>query len=437
MTLGKHDRSGGIEFNTPMIPSQSQAEPRCRPLLLLLCIGACLLPIAKAQTNQPPLSQDLPIWSDKPRQVGYDPSMFRKFRPMVGGDRVRIQFLDDQRLALSWLTPDKIEGKLIGPLSNVPSHLHLTILDAHTGQQISSHEWSCSSAGVNLAYTASGQWLLSSNQTVTLYSSSFDKARDLQNVKTGRLYTLVSPGGRTFLSYLANSHGTSSAQLRDSATFEVLDSWNDARFAEAYIAYSDHFILAQVAKPRTPQQLYLRKIGGDWSPYSVSVHGPKSAKLLSFRFVNDNTIGWFPVPGKELTLETIEGAHLFSSPVPEFGLYFASWPTSATATRGERFAVILDRLRGLSIETLDMYPFASEDRVIVYSVPQRGAVFSVRVKGTSPWPAFSPSHFVWNRIALSPDGQLLGIASDEGVRVYALPSLSSRANVAASRSLQR
>ncbi len=403
-----------------MVPSQSGTERCCKLLLLLLCIGACLLPISRAQTNQPPLSQAPPIWSDKPTKVGYDPSMFSKFRPTVGGDRVRIQFLDNQRLALAWLTPDKIEGKLIGPLDDVPSHLHLTILDAHTGQQISNHEWSCSSAGVNLAYTASGQWLLSSSQTITLYSPSFDKVRDLQNVRTWRRFpTFVSPSGRTFLSYPSNSHGASSAQLRDSATFEVVDSWNDDRFAEAYIAYSDHFILAQVAKPRTPQQLYLRKIGGDWNPYSV--HGSQPAERRSFGFVNDNTIAGFRVPGKELVMETVDGADVFSSTVPESGLYLASWSTSATSTRGERFAVILDRLRGLRIETLDMYPFQSEDRVIVYSIPQRSAIFSVKVKGASPWPTFSPSHFVWNRIALSPDGQLLGIVSDEGVRVYVLP----------------
>ena len=83
--------------------------------------------------------------------------------------------------------------------------------------------------------------------------------------------------------------------------------------------------------------------------------------------------------------------------------------------------MILDRLRGLRIDTLDMYPFQSEDRVIVYSIPQRGAIFIVKVKGISPWPTLTRSHLVWNRIALSPDGQLLGIVSDEGVRVYALP----------------
>jgi hypothetical protein len=347
--------------------------------------------------------------------------MFKNFRPTVGGDRVRIQFLDDQRLALAWLTPDKIAAKPIGFATSVPSYLHLTILDAHTGQQISNHEWSCSSVGVNLAYTASGQWLLSSDQTVTLYSPLFDKVRDLQNARTDWSNTFISPSGRTFLSYVSDSHGAWSAQLRDSATFEVLDSWNDARVTKAYLAYSDHFILARSTNPRTPQELYVREVGGSWRPRPVTVQDFRMASLITYEFINDDTLVSFR--RNELVLETVGGTELFSSTVPETGLFLPflpPWSTSAISNGGERFAVILDRLRGPRNEKLDM-SFPSEDRVVVYSIPQRGAIFSVKVKGVSPWSIFTPSHLGWNRVALSPDGQLLGIVSDEGPRVYALP----------------
>jgi hypothetical protein len=65
-----------------------------------------------------------------------------------------------------------------------------------------------------------------------------------------------------------------------------------------------------------------------------------------------------------------------------------------------------------------MYPYSSDDRVVVYSVPRRSAIFSVHVKGTSPW----YPRTMWNRIAISRDGLLLGIVSNEGVRVFNLPS---------------
>lgn len=133
--------------------------------------------------------------------------------------------------------------------------------------------------------------------------------------------------------------------------------------------------------------------------------------------MNEGTIAGFA--GPMLALETVEGTELFNSTLPEPGLYLPSWSVTATSTHGQRFAVMLDRSRGLSNPNLDLYPLQSEDRVVVYSISKRSAIFSVKVKGLSPWP--TQIHEVWNVIALSPDGRLLGIVSDEGVRVYLLP----------------
>jgi hypothetical protein len=372
-------------------------------------------PIVTAQSGSPDLASEPPTWSAKAKQIGYSMSDFKNFRPTVGGDTVKIQFLDSNRVAFFWLTPDVPPKKVVGPVTAVPSRLHVSIFD--TGQRRSYHEWACSSVGVNIAYTASGQWLLSSGHSVTLYSPSFDKVRDLQNIRTQMFHTLISPSGRTFLAFTSDS-----TQLRDSATFEVLDSWKDALVAKAQFAYSDRYILAQITEPRTPQHLYLRELNGSWTSFAVSDQDSKPARGTTYGFVNQDALVGFPA--HELVLETVGGTELFRSTVPEADLYMASWSTSATSIKGERFAVVLDRLRGLRNEYLDMYPFQSEDRVIVYGIRQRAAIFSVKIKGLSPWPrpTFEPSRPVFNRIALSPDGRMLGIVSDEGVRVYALPS---------------
>jgi hypothetical protein len=371
-------------------------------------------PFLRAQTTQPRLSQQAPLWSAQPRQIGCRRSASINFHPTVGGDKVKIQFLDDQRLALAWLTPDETPQKPIGPGNSVPSHLYLTILNSRSGQRTASHEWACSSTEVNLAYTAAGQWLLSSDQTATLYSSSFDKVRDLQDIRTERSRTFISPSGRTFLSYAPDSHGAWSAQLRDSATFEVLDSWNDPRVARAQFTYSDHFILARIPNSRT---LYLRKVGVNWNPYSISVPDSQPPGEIGYGFVNEGTIAGFA--GNSLVLETVEGTELFNSTLPEPGLYLPSWRMTATSTHGNRFAVILDRSRGLNNPNLDLYPLRSQAHVVVYGISKRSAIFGIKAKGISPWP--TQTHEVWNAIALSPDGQLLGIVSDDGVRVYALP----------------
>src|SRR5580692_1199121 len=379
-------------------------------------LGASLVcpPFLRAQTTQPRLSQQAPLWSAKPRQVGYRTSASINFHPTVGGDTVKIQFLDDQRLALAWLTPDETPQKPIGPENSFPSHLHLTILNSRSGQRTANHEWPCSSTGVNLAYTAAGQWLLSSDQTVTLYSSSFGKVRDSPDIRTEQSRTFISPSGRTFLSYAPNSHGAWSAQLRDSATFEVLDSWNDPRVARAQFTYSDHFILAQIPNSRT---LYLRKVGVNWNPYSISVPDYQPPGEIGYGFVNEGTIAGFA--GNSLALETVEGTELFNSTLPERGLYLPSWKMTATSTHGDRFVVILDRSRGLNNSNLDLHPLQSQDRVVVYGISKRTVIFSIKIKGISPWPTQTLE--VWNVIALSPDGRLLGIVSDEGVRVYVLP----------------
>jgi hypothetical protein len=184
--------SGRPELCIDMCQQRANYRVLVRTVDLVL-LGASLvcLPVLRAQTSQPPLTQQAPLWSAKPKQVGYSLSVVvGHFRPSVGGDRVKIQFLNDQRLALAWLTFDEIGQKPIGPGTNVPSHLHLTILNSRSGQRTVSHEWPCSSIGVNLAYTAAGQWLMSSDQTVALYSSSFEKLRDLPDIKPERFHTL-------------------------------------------------------------------------------------------------------------------------------------------------------------------------------------------------------------------------------------------------------
>ena len=204
--------------------------------------------------------------------------------------------------------------------------------------------------------------------------------------------------------------------MLDSDTFEVIDSWNDTRFTGGYFAYSDRFILAQIRKEH---RLFIREIGKDWIPYALGGDAPQP--VSSYTFVNNDTLAI--VRGNQLVVSTVSGPELFRKSVPEAGLLFPlGWQTAASSAGGERFAVILDRMRGINSPPLDVYSFRADDRVMVYSVPDGAAIFSVKVIGSSPW--FSQYH--WNSVAVSPDGSLLGIASDDGVRVYILPSTQPR-----------
>ena len=305
--------------------------------------------ILLAQSGPQGVGSEPPVWSVKAVQVGYRVSDFRNFRPTVGGDVVRIQFLNSEHLALSWLTPASPPTRVIGPATDVAASLNIAILDSRSGRRISYHKLPCNSLGVNIAYTASGQWLVSSGQSVVLYSASFDKISEIQDVRTQRSHTFVSPTGRTFLTYSSDSPNHHVAQLRDSATLRILDSWDDPRVEKAHILYSDRFVLAQILRPPALRMAYVRQVGGTWNPYSQD----NLAKTgTCFGFANDDTLAC--LSSRELIAETIDGKELFKSMLPQPGLFLTSWSKPAVAKNGERFAIILDRFRGLRNETLDM-----------------------------------------------------------------------------------
>jgi hypothetical protein len=380
-------------------------------LLLFACCSYVFAGESKTRTEQPPTTHDSPLWSTDLKQLGYRiPSTYASYF-RVGADIVKIQFLDSRRIALAWLVTDQVVEKpgLYKNKSNVPSHLHLCIIDAKTGREISSHDWPTASQGVDIADTASNQWLVASGEAVTLYSPSFEKIRELQQAKPRALYRgLTSPSGRTFLIRTTDSHGAWSDQLLDAATFEVRDSWNDNQFANASYWYSDRSIVAFTLKPA---EWLLRTVGKGWAPLPSQENSTQPDRRHFYGFLNDDLL--VGRSGKEISVGPAGGLPLFTLAAPEAQLFFSQLIPS----QGDRFATILDRMRGLRSEPLDMYPFPAADRVLVYSIPDQRPIFSAKVKGPSPW---YPKP-IWNSVALSPDGELLGIVSNDGIRVYALP----------------
>jgi hypothetical protein len=115
-----------------------------------------------------------------------------------------------------------------------------------------------------------------------------------------------------------------------------------------------------------------------------------------------------------MAMVSVDGTVLFRRKLP----VKQSFGTLATSIRGERFAIIENRLRGLTNEFLDMYPFPSNDRAVIYSIPDRRPIYVVKVSGTSPW---SPWDSHVNQLALSPDGTLLAVVSNLTLKVYRLP----------------
>ena len=246
----------------------------------MLTVCLLLLQVSRAQTPPVPLSKEPPLWSATPKQIGYSLSDFKNFRATVGGDRVKIQFLDGQRLALAWLTSDEVIEKTTGAFANVPSHLHIAILDSQSGQSIAHHEWACSSLGVNIAYTATGEWLLSSDNSVTLYSRSFDKLRDLQNVRPQRFHTFVSPSGRTFWYSQATqmADGLHNSEIPPPLRFWIL--WKDALVAKAHFAYSDRYILGPNYSTTRSSAFVPARTEGSWTSLRLATEIPSLQEVV-------------------------------------------------------------------------------------------------------------------------------------------------------------
>ncbi len=97
-------------------------------------------------------------------------------------------------------------------------------------------------------------------------------------------------------------------------------------------------------------------------------------------FVNDELLAVGLRAGSISSIVSVQGSLLFQ--INLSGKHYLG--AIAPSAQGERFAAIEDRLRGLRSEPLDMYPFGSNEQVLVYSIKDRRAIFAMKLKGTSP-----------------------------------------------------
>jgi hypothetical protein len=380
-------------------------------VMLILLLFVPLRCCGQSDNSSKPENQNrTPAWSRSSEQVGYNAAP-RNFSFRVGGHFVKVQFMDNKRLALAWVTPDKPIKRQAGRI-RVPSHLHLSVLDAQTGQQLVTHEWPCTSQPSNLSYTATGEWLLGSGDSIVLYSSSFEKVRDLRDVEPN---INLTPSARLFFTSVTGPQGSRLSELRNSGTFELVDSWNDAGDPKTYITtYSDRFVLAAVAGWHGFEEFLIREIGKDWRPFLRTSQESPPFMAPRYAFLNEDTL--LLLAGDQLLAETVTGQELLRQKFHNHELPFDLMSNLAISRSGDRFALVLQRTKGFENEMMDFKRLA-DGRVTVYSLAEKASIVSVPVSGQGFFLDFS----AWNTIALSPEGLLLAIASDKNVRVYALP----------------
>ncbi len=226
-----------------------------------------------------------------------------------------------------------------------------------------------------------------------------------------------SPSRRTLLVSILSEHGRQ-IELLDVETLAILSSWSQERVASATFAgiasISDHW---QAGYCGEPTELCVRRFDEPWQLFRPSGFDTQMSKReqIPVSFVSDQTLA---IGRKTTAIATVDGTVLFQITPPDKHILLPP----VTSSGGARFALIEDRFRGLRSEPLDMYPFTANDRASVYSIKDRRVVFSIKLKGTSPW---TPWDIHDNLLALSPDGASLAVVSDGVLKLYRLPSESS------------
>jgi hypothetical protein len=390
----------------------AKSDMRNTVAVILLGLAPVFVGRAHSQDLDPSLSKDHPLFEVNLRRFGYDESQ-NHWRLDKS-----IDFTDSARLAVAWVTID--DGIIPKPFKPKPAQLHVLVLDATTGRKQGLQGWATPSAPVRFLGDHDGMFLTRTGDVIRLLSPSFEVIRE-QNLATDP--NCLNPGAicgglalsasrRVLLLSRHNPGANYTYQLVDSDTFAPLANWSEnIRIADI----SERWLIGYCGER---PMVCTRGIDQSWQPFQPNGLGREMTDAMRAvpQFVNATTLliaAW-----NKMAVATVDGSVLFKMDLPKN----RSFGKAVTSSGGERFALIENRLRGVTNEFLDMSAFPAADRVVVYSIPDRRAIYAVKVKGNSPWPPWV-NHV--NQLALSPDGSLLAVVSDGILKIYRLPDRKS------------
>lgn len=314
-------------------------------------------------------------------------------------DRLSLDFVDGDHLLFAWTTTDNPVPRHRVGLTTTASHLHALLLDLHDIQKSLRHDLPASSYFAAIQPVANGEFLVCTGHALQLLSPDFSSLKE--EALPGPLSCAFRPppSQHAFV-MLGDSH--EKAILRDTQTFSPLAECP----ARALVAFTDDRLVCACG---SDSHLCIRNLGGDWQPLNIST---MDADLKPLGFINNSTL--LLRTRSELEVATADGLLLFRAKLPTKLLFHSA----VFSAGGLRFAIIEDRMRGLTSAGLDIHSFPADDQVVVYDVTERRAIYTRKLKGTSPWP---PGHEHINYCALSPDGSVLAIEEGGTIMIYRLP----------------
>jgi hypothetical protein len=320
-----------------------------------------------------------------------------------------LAFADTDDVVLGWTTLDNSGDERKGYLTPAPSHLHALVINVRTGEKKNIQAWPTSTFYSTIDPVSKGKFFACTGNAIQLLSDDFGMIREQQLSRLGPCGSdEVSPSGRSF-SIDSGAGKDYRRTLIDAESFEPLATWSNEALD---VHFTDTFL---VGTCRPHFELCIRRISQQWQPFNFPEINKqiRDSKRKTPFFANDSTL--VLTAGEKMVVMTLGGALLFQVNLPNKYLF----GSKATSARGERFAIVETKMRGMTNKVLDMYAFPSDDHVVVYSLQERTAIYACKVKGTSPWPPWIEHR---NRLALSPDGALLAVLDDGILTVYQLPT---------------
>jgi hypothetical protein len=386
------------------------AEPIRRNVFRLLTVFL----ISLALFSQVNVADDLPETSGDQKPLWELSLLPLGFLKKQLWSRVHLGFANSDSLVVTWTVP----AKRIPPTSQEPqptrgATLIVVRLDAHTGKQLSKNELPIPASSRFKTYvTGQGNLLVRSGQDIRLFSPEFHSLRDKEfptPTKPGWFGDMkISPSGKSLLVCPANGDA-SPAQVLDAETFDVLDTFPiQVHRPCSYYGAGDRSVVSPGLKQIG---LYIRDFGGAWRTLQSNEDSnmPGSEKLRAATFLNEGTS--LVEFNDRFSVITVQGALLYTKSLPKG----VQWGRPAiTSAGGDYYALVKDRIRGLTVPTLDMYAYATPDELLVFSTEKGEEVFRVKVEGVSPW--FHKD--LYQQYALSADGSLIAVLTNGMLRVF-------------------
>lgn len=315
---------------------------------------------------------------------------------------VQFAFIDDNTLALTFETADRVNAKPERGYAIAPIEVafRTVFIDGRTGKLLAEHDWPRERQLIHLHPTHDGRFLITSSEEIRLYSSNFElsRHRTLPAKGPGSEFSnaIVSWDGRRIAIRSFEEH-RSRIQLLDSDSFELLNSWLTSETNLALSASDDTIVV----ESRSGMQYST----GDaiWQPLARPCHSPQVRLFADPHFASNRDIAVADCDGS-IVLMSLDGVVSFRneeklSPYESYEYQFAR--------SGRVFAVFVNRVYCATpwiACPIDPVGGQSPDSISVFDRANHTSVFKRSV------PKFRKNRE--GGLAISPDGHFVAMMYD-------------------------